>query len=107
MRSIVMIFSGLCVCVCVCVSACLLGITIGRAKADEPIVMPFGMWTRMRNHKGARIPAEVAAFSGDGAPLRCGLSSKFFDHLLVIVYCLFLAKPHPSRLLSLSLNTRI
>jgi len=94
MRSIVMIFSGLCVCVCVCVCACLLGITMGRAKADEPIVMPFGMWTRMRNHKGARIPAEVAAFSGDGAPLRCGLSSKFFDHLLLFIVCFL---PNPTR----------
>ena len=30
----------------VCVSVCLLGISVSPTKADEPIKVPFGAWTR-------------------------------------------------------------
>jgi len=33
--------------VCVCMSVCLLDTTMSPASMDEPIKMPFGLWTRV------------------------------------------------------------
>jgi len=52
----------------VCLYVCLSVTTISCAKTDEPIEMLFGVWTRVFW----------------GRPLRCGLSSEFFDHLFCV-----------------------
>ena len=54
------------------------------AKTDEPIQMPFGVWTRV-DQVGAQIPSRVRRNIGGAPslPLRCDLSSKFIDHLLL------------------------
>ena len=57
------------------------------AKTDKPIEMPFGVWTCAGpiNHvlsRGLDTHRNMEFFFGGGAPLRCVLSSKFFDHLL-------------------------
>jgi len=38
-------FSPVCVLVCMCLSVCLLVTTASAAKTDEPIEMPFGIWS--------------------------------------------------------------
>jgi len=64
-------------------SVCLFDIAMSCAKTDEPIEMPFGMWTRVspRNHVlgggAADPPGQAVIF---GASLRCGLSAELFDH---------------------------
>ena len=63
----------------------LLDITVSCGKTDEPIELPFGIWTRAgpRNHVlgGGPDPQGKGAIFWSGAPLRCGLSPTFFDHL--------------------------
>jgi len=55
-------------------------------KTAEPIEMPFGMWTQVgpSNHvlgRGLDPPREGAFFCG---PLRCSISSKILDRLLML-----------------------
>jgi len=48
-------------------------------KTAEPVMMPFGLWTRTgpRNHKldGVQIPHEKGQFLGKGSPINCCLSN--------------------------------
>ena len=70
---------------CVYVSACLLDITMCCAKTADAV------WDvdsyKPKELYGGQDPRRGRSIFGGGAPLRCVLSSKFFDHLspLVIV----------------------
>ena len=69
-----------------CVSVSLLDTTAASpAEADEPIDMPFGLWTRLQS------PRERGAHLGGG--VRCGLLTEFFDHLLSVYTLCALAVP--------------
>ena len=67
--------------VCVCL---FIGHNVEPDKIAEAIEMPVGMWTLVDPRKhiscGPQIPSGEEAILG--LPLRCGLSSEFFGHIL-------------------------
>jgi len=67
-------------CSMACVSICLLDTTVSPAKTDEPIVVPFGLWTPVGqpNHAlvGGPDPPGKDNFEGCSAPLKMHCNSE-------------------------------
>jgi len=66
----------------VCVSVCLLVTFVSLAETVKPIAMPFGGWLKEPSIRWGQ--GRTNSFAPRGVTrLRYGLSSKFFDHLLM------------------------
>jgi len=73
---------------CLCLSVCLSDILMSCAKTDEPIEMPFGMWSRVgpTNQALGGGPDPPRIPLGNSAILRCGLSSEFLTICVTNVF---------------------
>jgi len=74
------------VCLSLCVCQTVSSTTVSLTKTAEPIAVPLVIWTRVGTKNpvfggGLDARPETKRQFGD-APLRCGLSSRFFDRLL-------------------------